>query len=32
MTKGHLSVAFELAVHPADYALAVIDVAVRHGL
>ena len=32
MTRGHLSVAFELAVHPADYAQAVIDTAARHGL
>ena len=32
MTTGHLSVAFELGVHPVDYVQAVVDVAARHGL
>ena len=32
MTRGHLAVGLELAVNPADYAEAVIDIAARHGL
>ncbi|MEV4266393.1 hypothetical protein [Kribbella sp. NPDC049584] len=32
MTRGHLSVAFELAAYPADYAQAIIDIGTAHGL